>query len=196
MAHPWDPPADASGGFFVLQYSNGVYTHRQRLHVLPFNASTLAYTSPPGSEANVPATIGAWENIWEAFYGTAWSISVLSIWQIVSGVPVLLPTVPTVTATGTVTTGSEAKLPSGEVIFNFRTTLGNRARIVFIAPRNWDVTDPQVVNPGSTAPFGTLMTYITGANTAIVAHDGSKLPGTAKVTQPYNRRLRRRYRED
>ena len=113
MADPWDPPLDLSGGYFVAEYSNGVYTHRKRLHVLPFNPSTLLYISAPGSEAGVGATATAFFNEWKVFYTSAWTISLLSVWQNVGG-GVFAPCIPPVVAPVAGTNGGlESVSPAG-----------------------------------------------------------------------------------
>jgi hypothetical protein len=198
MANPWDPPADLSGGFFINEYTKANMLHRQQVHVLAFNASTLDYTSPPGLETNVEDTITAWNAAWADFYDDGWTMVNQSIWQVVSNVATLLPIVSSHTATGTITGGSivAPALLSGSNIFNWRTGSGRKGKFVFIAPNGWDVAEPFIATHTSGGPVGGLMTYLISTDSAIRFRDGSKPIDYATVTSPINMRLRRHYHED
>lgn len=193
-----DPaPQDLSGGFFVGEYVKGNLRHRQRVHVLPFNDTTLDYTSPRGTETNVSDTALAWATVWAAFYDTGWTWSVQSVWSLSSGTPTVLPVLPAVSASGSVSGGGivAPKLLSGEAIFNFRTTLGNRGRFIFIAKNGWEAVPPGNVDTSSSGAEGGLMTYLRSADCMVVFHDGTQPVDHAIETFPYNSRLRRHYHE-
>lgn len=196
MSDPWDPPADHSGGYFIAQYTNGVYTHRSRVHVDVFNVLTLNYSVAHGSESSVGQTIANFFNQWKVFYTNAWTISLLSLWAMESGIPVEIAIPPTVTPVVGTNGGAEAASPAGEQIWNLKTTNGGRARIIQVANALWSPAAPAIYTSASAGAPGAFMTYLSGVNCAIVGHDGGSLLNMAKVTTPINRRLRRHYRLD
>lgn len=193
MPDPWDPPLDTSGGFFIAQYTNGVRTHKQRLHVDHFTPATQQYTAPSATETFVSDTIAAWWQVWKLHYTVAWTISNLELWAIIGGVPVLQAPPPLPTPVVGTAAGPEAETPAQEQIVNMKTGGGHAARIILISAANLIATAPFTVNNASGAPWGATMTYLSGINTKLVGHDGQHFVDFAKITVIENRRLRRRY---
>lgn len=196
MADPWDPPVDASGGYFLTQYSNGTYSHRQRLHIGAFNVLGLAYTAPIGAETHVGDTINAWFDILKLFYTNAWTISLLSLWRVVEPAPPVFVIPPVITPRVGTNAGAEAVDPAGMFVFNMRTQNGNKMRIQMVAPALWANQPPEVDTPATAGNVGTMLTYLGGANCMIEAHDGSRPITYCHTTFPYNRKLRRHYHLD
>lgn len=192
------PPQDLTGGFIVFQYQKGNIRHRALIHVGEFSAGTQDYTTPRGSETNVADTALAYATQFMNWYDDLWNMTVLSVWQMVSGVPVLQGLAPVISVTGAITGGAiiAPQLESGMQVWSFHTTLGNRAKIIQITINGWGSIEPATVNSSSSGPAGSLMTYLTGADTMIVAKDNTLLPNKARLTYPYNSRLRRHYAED
>lgn len=195
MSNPWDAPQDNSGGFFTLLYSNGTYSHRMRAHINPFNGTTLAYTTATGTEVHVNDTCQALINLLKPMMHTTWAFTVLNLYQNVSGtLTELFGTSLTATGTGTSAT-ADPIMPAGELILNFKTANGGKARNILIGSVLFGAAQPVNVtgSSGGDATQQALVAYLTGSNTQIVGHDGGKLLSPARLTYPVNRRLRRHY---
>lgn len=199
------PPADLSGGYMVLQYTNGTDTHKMKVHTIPFGSTpsgannTYTYSGagglPAHTETDTNATFAALGALWAPYYNNAWTLTVAAIYVIASGVPTQLPIIPSPAAvTGTNSTATTGIARAAEKIFNFRTTGGNRARFILVGSAAEVIGVPiqTVANSGGNADQQ-LVAYLTGNATAITAHDGTKMLSPAKQTLPYNRRLRRHY---
>jgi len=194
MADPWDPPADLSGGYFIVEYTNGAgLTHRQRLHVIEFNLATLVYTAPPGSELNVGDTLVAWGNIWKLHYTDAWTLNLISVWHNNGDGTFTNCVPPSFTPVVGTNTNPEAASPAGETIIIARTVGGDKFKIVFISPAEWEPVAKAYITSASSGAPGALMTYLTGSDTAIVAHDNTQPINYASISSPINDRLWRAY---
>ena len=194
------PPPDNSGGFLILQYTNGTRLHKMRVHLIPFipgGGASVPYVTPPGTEHSINDTFFALASLMAPYFTSAWSISGAALYQMVSGVPTEVFPVPTSGAVVGTAAGSDAtgEVPAGEMIFNFKSTLGNRAKLIIIGSSQWAANAPAIVTTttGGAARDQAMVAYLTGVNTAIVAHDGSKFTGNAHLTYPLNKRLRKHY---
>ncbi len=194
------PPADLSGGFLILQYTNGTRLHKMRVHLAPFNpggGTTVPYVTPTTGEHSINDTFFALATLLAPYFPNTWSISGAALYQMVSGSPVEVFPVPTSGAVVGTSAGAEAsgEAPAAEMIFNFKTELGNRARLVIIGSNAWAPNSPAIIttSSGGTAHDQALVAYLTGTNTEIVGHDGTKFSGNAHLTYPFNRRLRKHY---
>lgn len=197
------PPPDAAGGFFVMDYTNGIDAHRMKVHVAPFNSAAIAspYNYPynpaiAGGETGIIDTVTNLAAKVSAAYDAAWSFSLQGLWQIVAGVPVpIFPTPVWAGASGPGATGTTGIARATEFVFNFKTALGGRARLVLIGVGGSAPGAPTEEHPviaGTTVEQ--IVYYCTQAHTGMRAHDGQVLlPVVTKVTRPYNRRLRRHY---
>lgn len=218
MAIPSAPP-DKSGGFMTVQYTNGTDTHRQRLHLLPFSTTQFvpgagatapgadsgnhdyAYTPfrSGGPESGIVDTFAAYAAKWAPLYSTAWSLTLLNLYQNVGNVLTEVPLLPITSAQpGTSAGATQVGLRrAAEVVFNIKTVGGARARLVYIAQciDQPEENIPYTLTPtaGGTVPYQGIMGYISGTATGIVGRDGTPLAATAHVTGSINRRLRRHY---
>lgn len=215
MAVPVAPP-DASGGYMVIQYTDGTDTHRMRVHVLPFSTTEFsvsgaltstddgnhnyAYTGsrPAGSELGINDTFAGFMGVLKAEFSTVWTFSLLSLYQNVAGTltevfPVPTPTPVAGTNAAGAPTGQQRAMES---VYTFRTSGGHHARIICIGQHaSMGLYVPATVSPtsGSNAADQALVGYLTGANTGIVGHDNMKLQSPCHLTFAANRRLRRHY---
>jgi hypothetical protein len=197
------PPPDASGGYILIKYANATDSHKMRVHVAPFllNGWTGAvqggasvdypYTGTQGSgtEPTIAATFAALVAELKASYNNAWTFSLDSLYQVVNGEPTLVPVPPNptpVVGSGPTATGIIDRYT--EQILNFRTNSGHRARLVMIALGGASTLGAAMI-PNTNPIVG----YLTGAVTAIRAHDGSTLLAPAHATYAQNRRLRRHF---
>lgn len=211
------PPPDNSGGFMIIQQTNGTDTHRMRIHVLPFSKTAFivggstpsvstddgnhdyAYTPdrPAGMEAGVSDTFQAYINKIKYRFATSWTFTLLSLYQNVAGV--LVEVFPTPIPTAIVGT-SGGGTPTGvarcyEETWSFRTAGGNKANLRFLGLQNGAVPSTPMTVAGNSAGSADqqLVAYLNGSATGIVAHDGQKIGNVAHQTSCQNRRLRRHY---
>jgi hypothetical protein len=207
------PPLDKSGGFLLISYGNGTYSHTMRAHVQAFNtpassgasgpdpAHGYVYNTPPtGAQGEVGTsdTFTALCNVLAPFMGGDYVFSLNGVYQnLNNAITPVFPTPTPAAVHGTNSGGNPTpEFPAGEWMYNFRTSGGNRARIVLIGAVSWAAQQPQVVSAtaGGGAAQQALVAYATSPGTRLVGHDGNPLIGPAKVTFPVNRRLRRHYR--
>lgn len=213
------PPADLSGGFMTVSYTNGSDTHRQRLHVFQFSTTAFwnkttsvgsatddgnhdyAYNSVTGgpTEQGIVETFNAYAAKWAALYPASWNLTLLNLYQNVNNVLTeiaLLPVTAIIpgTSAGTAVVGLQR---AGELILNIKTVGGNRARLIFIANV---VEDPGEMVPvayspttGPSVAVQAMLGYVSSVATAIRGHDGTRLTPNARATGVINRRLRRHY---
>lgn len=193
------PPADHSGGYMIIKYSDGADTHRMRLHVRDFDAGGV-YTSPTaGSPGTVMADFTAFAPLLQVFYGADWVISLDSIWknngdgtftQIVGYTP---PATFTGTHAGT---EPNDQTRAAETILNFRDGFGGRMRVILIGSTGTGVYSPKNIlggNPTGTA-YEKIIDHLSVASKSnIVSHNGHVVQSPASLTQCVNRRLRRHY---
>lgn len=195
MAVP-TPPPDASGGFMVIKYSNGTYTHRMRVHVAPFNAdATGSYVAPPaGQEASVQATAGAFISTIKSNWPAVWTFSLDAVYRVSGGsVSQTFAITPPANQTGT-NPNPDNPLPETYWCANLRTVNGGRFRLFLLQVAG--ITPGKPIIATSTTPAGstlaTLVNYLTGTTTGVRGHDGTAVTGSAKVVYGLNRRIRRR----
>lgn len=215
MAVP-TPPADQSGGYMILGLTNGTDTHRMKVHVLPFSLTNFvvggvagasddgnhdyAYTGsrPAGSEMGITDTFAALAAMVKGYYHSNWTITLVSLYQMQSGIPVEIFPTPTPTPVAGSSSAADAagQYRALQVNYNFRTSGGHRARIVLTGSDQSSLQTPfqqvPLTGTGSNRDSN-FVAYLTGANTAVVGHDGQKLQPPAHVTFVVNRRLRRHY---
>jgi hypothetical protein len=191
------PPPDNSGGFIVIKYSNGTYTHRMRLHVLSFNAdATGTYAAPPaGGDASVTATATNVINTIKPWWPGDWTLSLDAVYAnpAVGGTPVQVFTV-----TGAVSSAGTGAgtVPSAEAygVFNFRTLNGHRARFFVFQQLGLGLPYAGIFRATDAASTPQAFVALLSSNTtAVVGHDGSKLAPSAHYVTGLNKRLRRRY---
>lgn len=197
------PPADSAGGFMLVKYTNGVDTHRARLHLAPFNTNgwtgaiqggatvDYGYTASglQQTEATIAQTWLAFVTQAKVFYAAAWTFTLDQLYQIVNGEPVMVPVPPNPTAVvGTAGTASSTLDRYTAMISSFRTLGGHRARVELVGGYQFS-TFTVNNDPASTGLGG----YVTGSATAIVAHDGTHMLGPGHQTFAQLKRLRRRY---
>ena len=190
------PPLDQSGGAIIIQYTNGITTHRMKLHVAPFNLdATGSYVAPPaGQEASVAATAGAFISAAKGAHNTAWTFSHAATYQMQNGVLTqTFVVVPQASQTGT-NANPDNLIPEEFWAFNLKTKNGSRARFFMFQKTPWSYGPPEtyalpVASPNFQAG---LLNYVTGSTTGIRGHDGSVLVGPGKVVYGINRRIRRR----
>jgi hypothetical protein len=212
-------PADLSGGFLSIKYTNGGDTHHQRVHVLPFSTTRFivgggtpsvsvddgnhdyAYQPdrPAGQEAGISDTFAAWCAVIKGYYHSDWTLSLDALYQVAGNVATEIFPLPVVTPVVGTSPNADAALQAraGELIFNARTRLGNRARVMLVGQNAVGYGLAPSITSGSSGGTSALdqavVAYLVGAATAIVGHDGQKMQSPMKVTNVINRRLRRRY---
>lgn len=214
--YPQAPP-DQAGGFMVIGYRNGTDTHHMRVHVLPFSTSNFiigggtpsvgtddgnhdyAYTPdrPAGMEAGIADTFQAFVNAIKPGFSNTWTFTLDALYQVVNGQANEVFPVPNVTPiAGASANGSATgQLRAHEVVWNFKTAKGNRARLIHIAKDSSVALGVPVTvsaNSGGTNDQK-MVAYLSGSATGVVAHDGQKFQSSAHVTYAINRRLRRHY---
>lgn len=192
---PWDPPKDGSGGWAILQYSSGVYQHRQRLHVGEFDPSNFLYSAPRGSETHLGDTLTAYADIWKLFYPSGWTLTLLSMWHhdVLSDTTTQVLPPPSLTPTAGTAIDAASTSAAGETTFNLHTTSGNRGKLILFANNGWDANNPTIDTHATAGRVGSLLGYLSGANTMICGHDGRQFIDYSHTTYTLNRRLRRRY---
>lgn len=189
------PPADASGGYFVVNYTNGSISHRMRVHVLAFNAdATGSYVVPPaGGDASVVATYNNLAAVLKLFFTASWTITLQAVFQrqgtnIVEIFSVVAPA-------GTVGTHAAAggSLAEAFQCLNFRTSAGGRARVFIYSQEGWSYNAASSVtaNAAGTAPQQ-MVNWATVNTTGVVGHDNHALLAPARDTFGLNKKLRRR----
>lgn len=196
------PPPDASGGYLIMEYTQGTDTHRMRLHVAPFNfpAATQFNYNPvvgAGVEVNVTDTFDAFGAVFKAWIKTTDSLNLLSVFQIVGGVPVErfgFAQPPPIAGTDV------AALPvnqgrAGYVSFNFKSVLGGRAKVVIIGGANAGAVaeNPKLSFAGAGGITGAIISYLVSTNSAARCHDGNKFAAVGDVSYGISEKLRRRY---
>lgn len=215
--YPQAPP-DNSGGFMVISGTNGTDTHRHRIHVLPFNTNKFivgggtpsvdtddgnhdyAYTPdrPAGQEAGITDTFAAYVAAYAWFYPSTWTFTLSALYQrqndgtVKEVFPLPTPTAIHGAASNAGPVGMQRCL---EYVLNFRTSAGNKARIVLIGQTAFANDVPAIIVPHTPtiAPDDGIVKYVSSGATAVVAHDGQKFAPSAHRTTCYNRRLRRHY---
>lgn len=192
MPIPTPPPPGANnGGFVIISYSNGQRTHRLRFHVAPFVAATGTYNAAQGTETSVSQTVSALMGIIKAYYAASWTLHWAALYQYQGGVPVQLPLTANVADVAGTSAGAATTTIESFYSLNWRSTLLGRARVFFIEPAGWTLTGASYRTAADSA-FGALITYLAGANTGVVAHDGGRLPSPAHFTSGLNKKLRRK----
>jgi hypothetical protein len=196
---------DNSGGWIVMKYTNGAYTHRMKQHVDKWQNgdNTLTYSTPNGTELTVLDTFHNLASLLIPFYDAAWSYSLESVYQNIgpdpdnAGYHLFVEefgwAIPNPVSGGQ-NTATSLKTAAAMECLNFRTTAGGRARITLIGSGAW--SPDRVGLQGATGGDGTraaIVSYVSGPATGLRGHDGAKFVAQAHITSPYNRRLRRRY---
>lgn len=207
------PPADNSGGFFVIKYTNGLDTHRMRHHFGPVTrgatgpngGALFSYVTPPtesGASATVQDDMTKLMNAVAGFLSTAWTLSVDALWTIQAQNGQVIESEefgwdrpnPVTSTSGTPATSALQR--AGEFVFSTRTSQGGRYRLIIIGSGNWAANTTGSI---TTAHVGdaninfNLAGIVCGPTTGLVAHDGYKPQLPLHLTAPYNSRLRRKY---
>lgn len=191
---------DLSGGFIQLRISNGTYRHKCKVHVAPFTVSSgsLLYNTPPSglfSDAGPDVTASGLIPLLQVYYSSDWTISLESIWQMVSGEPQqVFPTPVVASAAGTgVQTAGLQWTPESQMTLTTRDDHGHPFRFVLLSRANWAAYGPATVQAVSGGTADQKLVNFLASNGAIRSHAGNKVlaPMTALFT--INRRLRRAY---
>lgn len=188
------PPVDASGGFFVIKYSDGSHTHRQRVHVAPFNLdATMTYVTPAaGGDASVTATYNNFAANLQDFLRSAFTISLDAVFKVTAGVATEYfgYTVPAAIAGGNAGADVQDEV---FICLNHRTVLGGHARFFIFHTPAWTAGVP-IVYTATTggAIYQTFAGFIDPTKTGVRGHDGSLLQLPGKATFGINKKLRRR----
>ena len=202
MGNAPTPPPDASGRFMIIRYFNATDTHRMRIHLSPFSltgwtgaqqaGATVDYGyaggTPAPTEGTVAATFAALVNTFKSGYHTGWTFLLDQLYQVVSGVPTLVPVPPNPTQI----IGTNASAPSTldrytATVYNFRTTSGHRARVEYIG-----ATGAATGTAASLTAAHPVAGYLGGAATGVRAHDGTPLLLPCHQTYPQLKKLRRK----
>ena len=215
---PYTPPVAASGGYMVIQYTNGTDTHHMKIHVLPFSLTAFivgggtpsvavddgnhdyAYTPdrPAGMEAGISDTFQAFVNVLKGAWHTDWVFSLSALYQTVAGVSTQVPVTPKVAPISGSSPNGDAvgQSRAAQETLSFRTAHGGRARIALIGYNHISASlTPFIATPttGISAVEQAIVGYVSGSATGIVGHDNGKLNAQAHVAFCINRRLRRHY---
>jgi hypothetical protein len=211
-------PQDESGGYMLIQYTNGTDRHMHRVHVLPFSTTAFivgggtpsvsvddgnhdyAYTPdrPAGQEAGITDTFAAYVGKLRGFYNSTWTFSLASLYQ--RGIDhVLREVFPLPNATPIV--GNSPNGPAVgqaralELIYNMKTANGGRAKIILIGNQALGLDVPTRISAttGGAPTEQQLVAYVSSGATGIVGHDNQKIQPSANRTSVFNRRLRRHY---
>jgi hypothetical protein len=191
------PPEDRAAGFMILQYANATDKHRMRVHLPLFNPTTFAYNTAAGTETDVTHTFNGLVGVIKPFYTSDWVFTLYQLWQVVAGVASELYQIPSITGVaGTLASANSSTTRDVFEAFNMRSSNGGRFRLMTMgAPAVSAANLGGTVTP--TSGMGSLeqavVAYLTGANCAILAHDGGRPQGNAHVTIGRNRRLRRHF---
>lgn len=192
------PPADNSGGYAIVVYTNGSDIHRARFHFRPIGTDA-AYTAPSASvNPNVMADFTALYNKVKLFYNNAWTFKLDSIFRNNGDgtFTELFGWTPPATITGsgaTATTTNQER--ASQTMFNFKTGFGGRGRLTMIGAPGDDLANRVLVggNPAGTGGEQIVDLLSTATKSNIVAHDGHVMQSPAALTWVINRRLRRHY---
>lgn len=192
---------DLAGGYVLAHYGDsGQQSHIQKVHLEPFDATTLVFTRPPdvgsfGTPIDIPAWLVLYEPILLGLMPNTYKVSSYEIYQIVAGVPTFVVTKPAVNPAATGTLADGVQSPANQYTFNFRTSANHAAKIVWLGTANKPaqrITDPS--NPNVTA-LATFVIKNPAANTQrVVGHDGQPLTAFRSATSTLNRKLRRHYK--
>lgn len=160
--------------------------------------------TPAGAEIGVLDTFHAYITLIAAFFRPGTTFSLSALYQVNPGPPVTITPIGA-TPVATPISGSAAAGPDQagqlralEIIYNMKTSGGGKARIALMEPPVNGALNPPVTltsagGGNASAQEGPLLTYLSGANTAVVGHDGHKLLNFATQTSVINRKLRRKY---
>lgn len=193
------PPPDNSGGYFIIQYTNGQDLHKARLHVRDF-AADGSFTSPSSTaQPNVPAEAAKYMDMIKYHWGAGFVLSLDSIHQKQGDGTFTELFGWTAPATRAGTNGSGLTTDQERAsmgIWNFRDSFGGRMRLAFIGVSGFNAMSVPVIVSG--AAGGTddqkLVDYLTTASkTNIVSRNGHVVENPARVTFCINARLRRHY---
>jgi hypothetical protein len=188
------PPPDASGGFFIIKYTDGSHTHRQRVHVAPFNLdATGTYLAPAaGGDASVVATYNLMAANLQDFLRAAFTISLDAVFQVVANVATEYFGV---TAPAAIAGGNAGVDVQDEVFIclNHRTVNGGHARFFIFHAPPWTAGPPIIytATTGGTI-YQAFAVDIDPAKTGVRGHDGSKLTMPGRATFGINKKLRRK----
>jgi hypothetical protein len=197
------PKPDASGGFLILQYTTPTDSHRLRIHIAPFNydSGTRWDYNPvvgSGAEGDIFDTFDNLAAVLAPMVPTTAAITLLSVFQMVSGSPVerfgyTAPSAVAGTYGGAAPTDQNR---AAQTNYNFATTAGGRAKVAIAGGLAVGAaTLPTIItaSTGGTAIERALVGYVSSANTGIRGHDGAQLNPSAHRTTALNKRLRRKY---
>jgi len=185
-----------------MEYTAGTDVHRLRLHVAPFNypAATQFNYNPTvggGTEVDVMDTFSNFGGVWAPLYKTTDSIALLSVFQIVAGVPVerfgwAQPSPVSGSSTGTVAADQRR---AAFISYNFKSALGGRAKVVFLGPIQsaGDAIEARIPIDALSGDLDAIATYLESADCGAVCHDGNKFADAGRVTFGFNKKLRRNY---
>lgn len=217
------PPADGSGGYLTVAIAIGNQTYKSIVHVPALVSGGTTYNTASSTypaTANEPSPVDTFHNLYSLaanLYPSGTVITLVSYTPIVAGLPSLTGRIfySGVSVTGTGTTGTGGLAAQG--ILNFRTTGGEKARVVIPQCTAWEsngtvTTDGTYSPTGQSVPVQALYNVAayaggvitpssftgyngaTGIYSAMTGRDGKRLSPQAHVTFPLNRRYRRHFK--
>lgn len=194
------PPKDLSGGYALLEYSNGVRTHKQRLHLADFAPDTGNFTGFVGTGGTVTNTLDQYIAAWRNFYNTAWNIQCVDIVQLDRPSGVFTPTTvahPTPHAGHGVPQTPESDYAALEYSIMCSTGGSKRKlRVNLIGSDQLGIGETPILSSGSGGAYAaldTLVAMLSSGGVGIVSREGFPASGAARMTRTFNRRLRRHY---
>lgn len=193
-------PLDFSGGYIEYEFSDGTHSHHHRHHIQEFNETTGAYVTPLGTEVHVWDTATAYLAKVRDLYSSAWTLLTrFYVHHLVAGdtfdVPIGLTTLPSATGAGAPVSDPAGIYVARQATFSMGLpTRTDRFKLIWLG---FDQIGPQGAayntHAGSAiAALDAMRDYLTGANSMIVAHNGERPIGQARVTWCQNKKLRRR----
>ncbi len=208
-------PVDASGGILKIGMTDGLDEHFVTVHVKPFTATVPAspyawtYLAAAGTETSVRAAAINFIDVIKPLYDSTWNFWVESLHRVTAGVATPVFPIPDVGAE--VGTSAETSPALGDAarfcatVYDLSTALGGRFRfeLCAAATHTGSSTGPRELQPPAVCTISAggydtvldpaIIAYLEGANCGILAHDGQKPVGPAKLSIFDNKRLRRKY---
>lgn len=203
----WTPPPapeyategqDLSGGFMIITATNGQYTHRHKLHLWPFDPSTLNYAAnfpgPAGSgfDTTPTATASAYMPLLALCYPTGYTLSMSRLVHLSNNVFSDVTFTAPSTVAGAGGTAAVSNPPDCQTTLSFKDTARNRARIVILHDQHWYPKPPEIYDGSGTSAYGQIVKMIT-TQSHVVSEKGLPLVAPATAHYALNRRLRRHY---
>jgi hypothetical protein len=183
---------DAAWGHVITHYGNGVQQHTSLLHIGPVTIPPGSAAFPwvtPGITASVAAMLYAvLHDVFVELFPSPWSVLGFDVFQNHGTSPATLVGSGT---TAAITGGAaNPSVLSGQLTYNFRSALGNPAKLVLLdgSALDWHKRSLAGLDAAEVAMVTALE-----SDTNVLAHDGSRIFSFRDRTLTLNRRLRRHY---